>query len=505
MSKSALPRRGLLVGTAATVIGWNTAGRSWAVAADQGTPTTTGATAAQDAVAALPRLDGTLVTDPTTLTRFAGDFGHLVTAAPRAVLRPGSVRDIAEVVGFAHRHRIPVAVNGQSGGGTTAELESHSNYGQAAAPGGIAVDARGLDRILAITPGRAVVEAGVTWAQLTDAALARGWMPPCLTDYLHLSVGGTLSVGGIGSGVQRHGLQADTVESVDVVTGTGRLLTASPTSNRQLFEAVLAGAGQAGIIVRATLRLVPARARALVFTLFYDDLAAYLGDQERLMAERRFDLQAGEVVRNAEGTAWRYKIEVVAHHDGATPPDQAALLRGLRCLPGETTVTDQSARDYAFRVDGFAAYLKATGLWAQPKPWLSLFLPASTARTFVREATALLTPADLGAGILLLYPYTTATLTRPLAVMPNEPVGWHFDLLSFPAPGADTAAMLRRNRHLYERAVALGGKRYLIGAIPGMTPADWRRHYGAQWKAATAAKHRYDPAGILTPGQGIHA
>ncbi|WP_406193777.1 FAD-binding protein [Kitasatospora sp. NBC_01560] len=515
MTKSALPRRGLLVGAAATVIGWNTAGRSWAVAGTDGTtgPDGTagaggeaGSAASPPAFAALPPLDGSVVADPATLARFGGDFGHLVTTAPRAVLRPGSVRDVAAVVGFAHRHRIPVAMNGQSGDGVggASELESHSSYGQAGAPGGIAVDARGLGRILSVTPGRAVVEAGVTWAQLTDAALAQGWAPPCLTDFLHLSVGGTLSVGGIGGAVHRYGLQVDTVESVDVVTGTGRLVTASPTANRDLFDAVLAGGGQAGIIVRATLRLVRARERALVFNLFYDDLAVYLADQERLMTERRFDLQVGEVVRNAAGTGWRYKVEAVAHYDGAAVPDRAALLRGLRCVAAETTVVDQTAREYAFRVDGFAGYLKAAGLWEQPKPWLSLFLPASTTAAFMREAEALLTPADLGAGLLLFHPYRTDRLTRPMAVMPAEPVAWHFDLLSFPAPGADSAAALRRNRLLYDRAVALGGKRYLVGAIPGMTRTDWRRHYGTRWAAAVAAKQRYDPAGILTPGQGIH-
>ncbi|MBP0449120.1 FAD-binding protein [Kitasatospora sp. RG8] len=508
MSKSALPRRGLLVGAAATVIGWNTAGRSWAVAPSERTAEgVEGAGGAEEAgaFAALPRLDGSVVVDPGTLARFGGDFGHLVTAAPRAVLRPGSVNDVAAVVGFARRHRIPVAMNGQSGTGTAAELESHSSYGQATAPGGIAVDARGLDRIVAITPGRAVVEAGVTWAQLTDAALAQGWMPPCLTDYLHLSVGGTLSVGGIGGAVQRFGLQADTVESVDVVTGTGQLVTASPTADRELFEAVLAGGGQAGIIVRATLRLVRARERALVFNLFYDDLGLYLADQERLMTEQRFDLQVGDVARNAAGTGWRYKAELVAHYDGTAAPDREALLRGLRCNPAETTVVDQTAREYAFRVDGFADYLKAAGLWGQPKPWMSLFLPASTTETFVREAEALLTPEDLGAGLLLFYPFRTDRFTRPMAVMPAEPVGWHFDLLSFPTPGTDHAAALRRNRRLYDRAVALGGKRYIIGAIPDMTRTDWRRHYGTRWADAVAAKRRYDPAGILTPGQGIHA
>ncbi|MFE7190444.1 FAD-binding protein [Kitasatospora sp. NPDC057541] len=509
MSKSSLPRRSVIVGAAATVIGWNTVGRSWAVetpgeaAADA--PAEAAGASADASLATLPRLDGSMVADTGTLARFGGDFGHLVTAAPRAVLRPGSVRDVATMVDFARRHRIPVAMNGQSGTGSAAELESHSSYGQAAAPGGVAIDARGLNRIVRIAPGRAVVEAGVTWAQLTDAALAQGWMPPSLTDYLHLSVGGTLSVGGIGGGVQRFGFQVDTVESVDVVTGTGELVTASASANRELFEAVLGGGGQAGIIVRATLRLVRARERALVLNLFYDDLADYLADQRKLMLERRFDLHVGDVSRNAAGTGWRYKVEGVVHYDGAAAPDRAKLVRGLRCVAADTTFVDQTAREYAFRVDAFAGYLKGAGLWSQPKPWLSLFLPASTTETFMREATAMLTPEDLGAGLLLFYPFRTDVFTRPMTVMPKEPVGFHFDLLSFPFPGADHAAALRRNRRLHDLAVRLGGKRYLIGAIPDVTPAEWRRHYGTQWGRAVAAKHRFDPAGILTPGQGIHS
>ncbi|MCX4755668.1 FAD-binding protein [Kitasatospora purpeofusca] len=518
MSKSALPRRSVIVGAAATVVGWNTVGRSWAVEAADPEAATASATASEaasdaaagtasgaDALARLPHLDGTLVADTATLARFGGDFGHLVTAAPRAVLRPGSVRDVATLVGFARRHRIPVAMNGQSGTGDAAELESHSSYGQAGVRGGVAIDSRGLDRIIRITPGRAVVEAGVTWAQLTDAALAKGWMPPSLTDYLHLSVGGTLSVGGIGGGVQRYGFQVDTVESVDVVTGTGELVTASASANRELFEAVLGGGGQAGLIVRATLRLVRARERALVLNLFYDDLGAYLADQKKVMLERRFDLQVGDVSRNAAGTGWRYKVEGVVHYDGTAAPDRAKLVRGLRCVAADTTFTDQTAREYAYRVDAFAGFLKGAGLWSQPKPWMSLFLPASATETFMREATALLTPEDLGAGLLLFYPFRTDVFTRPMTVMPDEPVGFHFDLLSFPFPGADHAAALRRNRRLYDRAVQLGGKRYLIGAIPDVTHADWRHHYGSRWGRVVAAKRRFDPAGILTPGQGIHS
>ncbi|MEV7601155.1 FAD-binding protein [Kitasatospora sp. NPDC089797] len=496
MSRSGLSRRALIAGAGAAVVGWNTATGAWA--ADSGAD-----------VAELPALEGSMTLTGRGLERFSGDFGHLVSAAPRAVLRPASVRDVQKALAFARRHRIPVAVNGQSGDAAVlgaAGLESHSSYGQANPRGGIAIDARGLDRIVSVRPGRAVVEAGVTWARLADAGLAAGWVPPVLTDYLHLSVGGTLSVGGIGGAVQHHGLQTDTVRELEVVTGTGELVTASRTRNRDLFEAVLAGGGQAGIIVRATLDLVPAPARATVFTLAYDDLDAYLADQQAVLADGRFDLQVGNVVRSPDGGRWRYTAELVAYGqaDGA-PVDRARLLAGLSPVAGETSVVEQSWREYAFRVDAFAGYLRSAGFWGLPKPWLSLFLPASTAGVFMREAAALLTAADLGAGLLLFYPYARERVRTPLAVLPGEAVGWHFDLLAFPAPGADVAGMLERNRRLYERAVELGGKRYLIGAVPGMTGADWARHYGGLWERVRRAKRRYDPAGILTPGQGIHA
>ncbi|MFG3053349.1 FAD-binding protein [Kitasatospora sp. NPDC048239] len=494
MSKAALSRRGLITGMAAAVVGWNTATRSWATTAD-----TTPLNAAT--VSAVPALDGTLVTAPATLAGYAGDFGHMVSAAPRAVLRPGSVQDIVKIVNYARCNGLKVAMNGRSGTGE--DLESHSSYGQATAPGGISIDARSLNRILSVGAGSAVVEPGVTWAQLTEAALAQGRTPPCLTDYLHLSVGGTISIGGIGGTVQKYGLQADTVESIDIVTGTGQLVTACATRNRDLFQAALAGGGQVGIIVRATVKLVPAPQRAVVFNLFYDDLSVYLADQERLLADGRFGSQVGEVVRNASDSAWRYKIEAVAYYSGSAVPDRAALLRGLSPVAADTTVVDQSYREYTFRVDAFADALKEGGYWHEPKPWLSLFLPASTAGAFMREVVRELTPGDIGAGFLLFYPYASAKFTRPFAVIPEEPVGWLFDLLAFPAPGSDAAAMLERNRRLYDRAVALGAKRYLVGAVPRMTRGDWQRHFGTRWDALVAAKRTWDPARILTPGQGF--
>ena len=62
-------------------------------------------------------------------------------------------------------------------------------------------------------------------------------------------------------------------------------------------------------------------------------------------------------------------------------------------------------------------------------------------------------------------------------------------------PTGSTPYSAARIRHL-------GGYQYPIGSIP-TTPADWRAHFGQTWPLLADARRRYDPRGILTPGQGI--
>jgi cytokinin dehydrogenase len=95
---------------------------------------------------------------------------------------------------------------------------------------------------------------------------------------------------------------------------------------------------------------------------------------------------------------------------------------------------------------------------------------------------------------------------RPNFVLPDRTGSEMFEatLVRFPAPNhPDIGGLVAQNRRFYDRAVALGGKRYLIGAIPDMRPTDWQRHYGDRWSTVTRLKRRYDPGGVLTPGQHI--
>jgi cytokinin dehydrogenase len=489
MSLLSLDRRRFLTGALAgtAVVAYDTVGRSWVAAASGAEPMPAGAVA-------VPRLDGELLTDPASLAGAADDFGHIVHRAPVAVLRPGSVRDVQRIIRYANRHRIPVAMRGQA----------HTTLGQSQVDGGVVVDSRTLATIHRVSRHGAVVDAGVQWLDLTRAAFEHGLTPPVLTDYVELSVGGTLCAGGIGGTTHRHGLQVDNVLDLEVVTGEGALRRCSPTRDRRLFEAVLGGLGQFAVIVRARIRLLPAPASVRSYQLFYPDLGAYLRDQRRLLADRRFSSLQGLVQRPADDTGWEFFVDAGAYYTAPAVPDDAALLAGLDFDPSRTVVAEFGYLDWVNRLAPVVAVLKELGVWFFPHPWLNLFLPASRTEAYVREVLAELTPDDTGQGPVLLYPFHTGRLARRFVEVPGEPVAFLFAILrnSVPPDPAVAERQLRDNRMLYERARDSGGKRYPVGSVP-FTPADWRDHFGADWPEFTAAKARYDPRRVLTPGQGI--
>jgi FAD/FMN-containing dehydrogenase len=407
------------------------------------------------------------------------------------VLRPGSVRDVVALVRYANRHRIAVSMRGQG----------HSTDGQSQVHAGVVIDSRTLARIHGIRSDRVVVDAGVTWLDLVTATLAHGLTPPVFTDYVELSVGGTVSVGGIGGTTQTYGMQVDTVLELEVVTGEGELVRCSPARNRALFEAVLGSLGQLAVVVRVTVRLLPAPAAARGYQLFYSDLDTYLADQRTLLAEHRFSSLEGQAVRNAADTGWDFFVDAAAYHDG-TPPDDAEILSGLHFDPTRTIVTDHSYFDWVNRLEPTVDFLKQIGAWTLPHPWIDVFLPASRTRAVVAATLATLTPADTGRGPVLLYPFRPGLVRPPFVEVPDEPVAFLFSLLRTTVPPADPVRQRADNRVLYDRARAVGGKRYPVGSVP-LTPADWVRHYGRDYPALVAAKAAWDPRRVLAPGQGI--
>ena len=467
------------------VAGFDTATRAWASADAATAP----------GVVAVPRLDGRLLFDPADLAAAADDFGHLVSRTPRAVLVPGSVRDIAVMIAFCAARGLPVAPRGQG----------HQTFGQAQVSGGLVIDMSPLDSISVDPAGRtASVQAGAVWSALLAAAVKQGLTPPVFTDYIELSVGGTLSAGGFGGATQRFGAQVDNVTELEVVTGTGQVCTCSAKVNAELFHAALAGLGQVGVITRATVRLVPAPAFVRTYNLAYSTAADLMAAQRLAAHDGRFDWLEGSVA--PVGTAAQFALQGAAYYT-ATPPNDAALLSGLGSA-GAPQIADVTYADFIDQLAPVVAFLKSTGEWFDPHPWLNLLVPDAAADAFVGATVAGMTPADIGAsGLVLVYPVPIAKLHAPLLRVPRSgEFAFLLAILRTAAPdvGALPAAqMLAENRDLYLGNRALGGTQYPVGSIPGLTTQDWRAQYGETWPFFAAAKRRYDPRGILTPGQGI--
>jgi cytokinin dehydrogenase len=457
---------------------------------------------AAPAASAFPRFRGTLSFTPTDREAMAEDFGHLRHASPAAVLAPADADDLQRLVAFARAHRFAVAARGQG----------HAMGGQPLAPGGVVVDMRSLGTVGPVDRDARTVRvgAGATWDEVVLATLREGLVPPALTDFLGLSVGGTLSLAGIGGQSFRFGAQIDNVVAFDVVTGAGELFTASPNHEPELFDACLGGLGQHGILTSTELALVPAPVRVRTFEALYTTAEPFLALSLLACERGLFDYVAGMVVPlpAAAGGGFGYLLQL-SLFDGPDLPgrlttDEARAF--FQPAPAHLEVIERDAFAFLNRSALQRDALQAAGVWGVPHPWITQFLPEEQAGPFLAELVAA-GGRDLvqliGEGYLAVYPLLRPALRRPTLRVPSSPRMFLIGLLPNALPATDerVAELLSFGRELYENGQARGGRLYPIGLLP--RSSEWPHVFGDAWDTFVRRKRRFDPDGILTPGPGI--
>jgi cytokinin dehydrogenase len=464
-----------------------------AVAAARATKKTIPARAAQRS-GAPPTLDGELRFDEATRGAAADDFGHLVHRAPEAVLLAGSRSDVANTIRWAAGRGRKLAPRGNG----------HSTFGRSEVEHGIVADMSRLRNIGAVEGDRIVVEAGAKWSEVLDVTLAQGMTPPVLTDYLELSIGGTLVVGGVGGNTSAFGAQTDNVIEIEVVTGTGEKVRCSVENHSDLFNAIRAGLGQVGVITQATLKLVPAPQSVRRLELFYPDLGTMLQDARVLAGDRRFDAVQGAILARPGG-GFVFRLDVATYFD-AEPPDDGALLTGLSDDPARREPTTIAYVDYLNRLAPLEAALRANGQWRLPHPWLMTFVGDRHVEPVVNTELAALEPAaDLGPlGLVALSPIRTSAISSPLLRMPSDELSYAFNLVRIPATDdrGEARRLVKANKATYKRVKAAGGTLYPVSAL-SLSRHQWRDHFGSAFARLEAAKRRFDPDNTLTPGYEV--
>nr|CAD1824254.1 unnamed protein product [Ananas comosus var. bracteatus] len=471
--------------------------------------------------------------DPLALDAVSTDFGRLTRApAPSAVLHPSSPSDIAALVCFSYASRRPFTIAPRGQG--------HSVRGQALAPRGVVVDMSSMRggggdheaRVSVQVSGRYVDVGGEQlWVDVLSETLRFGLAPRSWTDYLYLTVGGTLSNAGISGQAFMHGPQISNVYELDVITGTGESVTCSENNEPDLFFAVLGGLGQFGIITRARIALENAPQMVRWVRLIYTDFAIFTSDQERLISldrKERFNYVEGSVLlgHNLKNN-WRssffsrevleritrlssqhgvlYCLEGAKYYDHgmASQVDQEleSILQELRFLPGLALQNDVAYPHFLNRVRKGELKLRPMGLWDVPHPWLSIFIPRSRIIEFDRGVFKHILKNKGSIGPVLIYPMNKIKWDeRTSAVIPDEDIFYSVGLLRSAVNGTEYLEEQNKEILRFCDQLGIGYKQYL----PHYTShGDWMKHFGPKWDMFVQRKRRYDPKLLLSPGQRI--
>lgn len=124
--------------------------------------------------------------------------------------------------------------------------------------GGVIAHAR-LNRMLAFDAATGVLtcEAGVSFAEIIETFLPRGWFLPVTPGTKFVTVGGAVANDIHGKNHHADGAFSQFVLELELLTPTGELLKCSPSEHADVFWATVGGIGLTGVILTVTFRLTP--------------------------------------------------------------------------------------------------------------------------------------------------------------------------------------------------------------------------------------------------------
>ncbi len=172
---------------------------------------------------------------------------------PDAVVWPETTTEVADIVGIASTHRVPVIA---FGAGTSLE-------GQVNAPhGGLSLDFQRMNRILTINELDldASVEAGVSRKKLNDHLRDMGMFFPVDPGAEDATIGGMAATRASGTTAVKYGTMRENVLNITAVMADGSIVKTAQRARKSsagydLTRLLVGSEGTLGIITEATVRL----------------------------------------------------------------------------------------------------------------------------------------------------------------------------------------------------------------------------------------------------------
>jgi FAD/FMN-containing dehydrogenase len=425
-------------------------------------------------------------------------WNAMIDRRPSLIARCRGTADVIAAVNFARERQLELAI--RSGG--------HNIAGSAMSEGGLVIDLSGLRGIRVDPEARTVrAQPGLNWGDLDQETQAFGLAAPggivSTTGIAGLTLGG-----GFGWLSRKHGLTADNVRSVDIVTADGQYLTASATQHSDLFWALRGGGGNFGVvtsfeydlhplgpIVMAGMVLYPLEAAHEVLH-FYRELALGAPDELGTAAFLRIAPPAPFLPQAIHGQP---VVGIMAGYAGPLEAG-ADYLRSVKAFgaPVADLIEPRPFRQ-------FQAMLDSGSPAGRHYYWKSEYLPGlsdAAIETAIGYGGRLSSPLSavlifqLGGAISRVPEANTAAAHRDAAFAFNIQSSW--------VNAAASPGHVQWTREFWTAMRPFGtGGTYanFLTADDGQDRA--RAAYGASWPRLVALKARYDPSNLFRVNQNI--
>ena len=414
----------------------------------------------------------------------------LVDRRPALIVRCQTPADVSAAVRFARHAGLEICVRG---GG-------HNVAGLAVADNAVMVDLAEMKGVNVDPDARTVrAEGGVTWAELNAAAgqhrLAVTGGAVSTTGIAGLTLGG-----GLGWLMAKHGLAADNLLAVDLVTADGDLLEVTAASDLDLFWALRGGGGNFGIATSFTYRLHPVDiVTGGLIAHSIDAAPALLRFYRDAVADAPDDLEVFAGLVHAPDASGTQLAELIVFHAG-TPAQAEADLAPFKAW-GAPLVVDVGPMPYpamnTILDEGFPAH--------SLNYWLSSFtsgLSDELIDLVVRQFA--ITPSPLNAIILEHFHGAVTRVAVGDTAVPHREEGWNLLIPSVWLDPADTdrnvawtrSAHAAFGEHLVER-------RWLNYLGPDQGIGAVRAAYGPNWDRLVRVKNRLDPNNVFHRNHNI--
>ncbi len=414
----------------------------------------------------------------------------LIDRRPAVIVQCHDVDDAAAAVRFARESGLDISVRG---GG-------HNVAGRAVADDAVVIDLSRM-RDVAVDPEARTARAGggALWADL-NAATAEHGLAVTGGAISTTGIGGLTLGGGLGWLMAKHGLAADNVLAVELVSADGDPLEVTAESHPDLFWALRGGGGNFGVATAFTYRLHPLEmvTGGLIahpidaggdMLRFYRDAVADCSDDLSVFAG---------LVHAPDGSGAKLAAMVVFHM--GTPEEAERDLAPFKEW-GSPVMVEVGPMPYpvmnTLLDDGFPA--------GALNYWLSSFvsgLPDGFIDTALERYASV--PSIHSAIFLEHFHGAVTRIDVSEAAVPHRQEGWNLLVPSVWMDAADTDENIAWTRDTYAAlSEHFAGRRWLnyLGDDQGADAV--RAAYGPNYERLLEVKRRYDPDNVFHHNHNI--